>query len=1269
MKNLIKKSVTLALSAVLIASSAAVPAYAKTEKKRAKNYVEGEVIAVLKDNAPAKFQSSSKAASAYGNGVKLTGSYTFSANKGNKLRIASLKSNSLSTEKLLKSLKANSAVKYAFPNYKKKTFSITNDKYSDYQWALENNGQNNGKKGSDIKPQALWKEAVKSDKEPVVAIVDTGIDFEHEDLKDILWENPYGSKLLGKHGYDATGINEDYEPRDDNGHGSHCAGIIAGSGDNKLGISGINKSGVKVMALKFLDGSGYGDTDDEIACFDYISRAVKLGTNVVSINCSYGGEGDEEAKLMYDELFDELGKQGIITCVSAGNEATDIDDTEGEDDDFWGGIYTTPACSESRYCLTVAATNGKDELASFSNYGRAGVDIAAPGTEILSSVSYNCFNPTIYSEKELKELCSYIQKYDSKIKTNDFGYPHKMEVSSADENEYEVADFSCDTSDEFFGKDGKSIAITHEDSGTLLFEMPYTLDEWSEDYSASFMIKCDGYYSGNVYDVPSYYTFDDIIGDDYYDDDFIIYSKKQKISEPLGGDPGYWSHITLSSLDEDDEEEYDYEDEKKSKNVDEDFDDEFESNDRKLVFEIETDSTVYLDDVAISITDPDYDAFGKYDFYNGTSMATPYVTGAVALVRNAYPDASTADVLNIVRNTGKHNEELDAMVGTSSVLSLDKTDELPPFITAAEFSDNGKLIVEGSFRDITSVKVNNKKVTPAETTNTAITLDDNNYNTTKVQIVVKNKYGNDALSTLISNKKPYTLSTETIGSAFDTSNGIMVNAGGEAYYIDSNNSVGVVNYNYLEEHYSYMDSVYQIDFDSIERLKDTVRDYGSAVYLDGKLYIAAKFNVMSSNGEKTIGYESALCSYDIKTGTLTDYGELRDEHLTGASLATYKGEVYLLGGYDYSTAELTQNVYKLTDGKLAKADFTLPEERAYTKFIEYDGKLIGLYGVKYNNEIPQIIVFDGNTWTKSKVELDSEDYDNITTGKGRVYQNYPGNLGFDKNGVFCSGAYCYGLGDTFTYDPVSDTVKSSDYSFNNQTNGPRLLGTTVPGAFVGFNVVIPVEEEEDDFFFWSMSTGYKNSIAANKADEYDINTYSLTLDNGEPEPYNPDDDYPDYPDYPDYYPTAKAKLSATSASLKAGATKKLKVTGASVKSWSSSNKKVATVKNGKVTALKKGTAKITATLKNGKKLTAKIKVTTNPKLSKKTVKVKVGKTVKVKITGKANGVKLKFKNTKLAKVVSKKTAKTLKIRGLKKGSTTLKITVNGKKLKLKVKVH
>lgn len=144
--------------------------------------------------------------------------------------------------------------------------------------------------------------------------------------------------------------------------------------------------------------------------------------------------------------------------------------------------------------------------------------------------------------------------------------------------------------------------------------------------------------------------------------------------------------------------------------------------------------------------------------------------------------------------------------------------------------------------------------------------------------------------------------------------------------------------------------------------------------------------------------------------------------------------------------------------------------------------------------------------------------------------------------------------------------------------------------------------------------------------------------------------------------------------LKAGENEKIKSILRDVKKWKSSDEKIAVVKNGKVTALKKGEVKIIAKYEDGGKGTCKVKVTTSSKLVQngKTVKnltVKKGSTVKVKIKGKAKKIDNKYKSTKIAGITSKKSASNITVQGIKKGNTTLKIKVNGvKTLKLKVKV-
>ncbi len=148
-------------------------------------------------------------------------------------------------------------------------------------------------------------------------------------------------------------------------------------------------------------------------------------------------------------------------------------------------------------------------------------------------------------------------------------------------------------------------------------------------------------------------------------------------------------------------------------------------------------------------------------------------------------------------------------------------------------------------------------------------------------------------------------------------------------------------------------------------------------------------------------------------------------------------------------------------------------------------------------------------------------------------------------------------------------------------------------------------------------------------------------------------------------PDLQAAISHKKLSLKAGKTKKLTVSNGTAKSWKSSDKKVVTVKNGKVTALKKGNAIITATLKNGKKLTAKVKVTSNPKLNKTEKKLKVKSRFTLKVRGRTGKTKFTSNKPKIATVTKKGVVK-----AKKKGTAKITVTTNGGvKLKCKITVR
>jgi subtilisin family serine protease len=263
------------------------------------------------------------------------------------------------------------------------TFSATstpNDpRYGDL-YGLNNTGQSGGTIDADIDAPEAWSVSTGS-RDVIVAVVDTGIDYSHPDLAANMWVNP--GEIAGNgvdddgngfiddvHGYDF--VNNDGDPFDDQGHGTHCAGTIGGVGNNGTGVVGVNWE-VSLMGLKFLSSSGSGSTSDAIQSINYATMMrTRYGQNVRVTSNSWGGGGSSSA--MRQAI--EAGAAGdILFVAAAGNDRSDNDSRP-----------QYPASYTSEAVVSVAATDRNDALASFSNYGATSVDLAAPGVSIVSSV-------------------------------------------------------------------------------------------------------------------------------------------------------------------------------------------------------------------------------------------------------------------------------------------------------------------------------------------------------------------------------------------------------------------------------------------------------------------------------------------------------------------------------------------------------------------------------------------------------------------------------------------------------------------------------------------------------------------------------------------------------------------------------------------------------------------------------------------------------------------------------------------------------------------
>lgn len=249
----------------------------------------------------------------------------------------------------------------------------------DELWGLDNNGQNTGTPDADIDAPEAWN--VRNNAESVVvAVIDTGIDYHHQDLSANMWINkgeiPGDNIDNDNNGYidDVHGINaisDNGDPLDDNGHGTHCAGTVGAAGNNGIGTVGVAWN-VKLMALKFLGASGSGTLAGAIACIDY---AIAHKAHVLSN--SWGGGG------YYQGLYDSIkaaNDAGIVFVAAAGNDNSDND-----------AQPAYPASYDLPNIISVAASDRNDRLAAFSNYGKTSVDLAAPGVDIYSTFPDNTY--------------------------------------------------------------------------------------------------------------------------------------------------------------------------------------------------------------------------------------------------------------------------------------------------------------------------------------------------------------------------------------------------------------------------------------------------------------------------------------------------------------------------------------------------------------------------------------------------------------------------------------------------------------------------------------------------------------------------------------------------------------------------------------------------------------------------------------------------------------------------------------------------------------
>ncbi len=295
-----------------------------------------------------------------------------------------LKSRSKDTYTLIRRLQARPDVEYAEPNYVLHAINTPNDSYMGLLWGMVNNGQTiggqTGTPGADIDATKAWDITTGSTSN-AVGVIDTGIDYTHPDLAPNVWSAPssftvaVGGRSItcaaGTHGFNA--IANTCDPLDDNDHGTHVSGTIGAAGNNGMGVAGVNWTAA-ILAGKFLDKNGSGTTANALNAIEFMIQVKTQfpNVNVRVLSNSWGGGGFSQS------LLDEINKaaqNGMLFVAAAGNSGTNNDLTP-----------SYPASYAASNVVSVAATDNRDALASFSNYGATSVDLGAPGVYIASTV-------------------------------------------------------------------------------------------------------------------------------------------------------------------------------------------------------------------------------------------------------------------------------------------------------------------------------------------------------------------------------------------------------------------------------------------------------------------------------------------------------------------------------------------------------------------------------------------------------------------------------------------------------------------------------------------------------------------------------------------------------------------------------------------------------------------------------------------------------------------------------------------------------------------
>ncbi|MEG0376845.1 MAG: S8 family serine peptidase [Eubacterium sp.] len=917
------------------------------------------------------------------------------------------------TTALIEALQENPAVEYAEPNYIMTAYGAEGTTPTDpyytkkAQWGLKNRMNEAGTAipSYDANVASAWDQAagtVSPDKkgEPVVAVVDSGVDYTHPDLKDRMWSEGKNIPELtamggGAHGYNTCAQEPSDDPMDvDSGHGTHCAGVIGAQWNDEGGAGVSSNPDLKIMAVRFLsDTPGHGTMDGAIKGFAYIQKAMEKDVNVVAVSNSWGPSNYNGLQLRsISTAANVLGEKGAAVLFAAGNSGTNND-------------ANTSSGMSSPYVVTVGALESEGHPASFSCYGQRTVDVFAPGTYILGPTS-TFENPAMGMPNQY--LPQLMQPEESLYYEDFEDADSSITLKLLDQNGEEVKGVEQVSTPGYASEKGLGIPLK---------EIPM-----DEGFYIEMTMKSDALKTMEIKDNESLYFALQGGGEELqYGSYFLIQYKDKadgswKILETTkkSGEKHVPAHLMLD----------DYRWNQSSQELlENDF---LEGNDGTVTLRLAP--VTKRKGTAEDVFRIDNIGFGKstipYYYASGTSMATPMVSGIAALL-GTKADAEgnrlydTKEVIarikgGVNREGAASNGLADKSVsqGTIDAAAAFDDDQVVPVLNDLTVSGTAATLKGYFFGEKGTITIGDKEAEVTNWTEDEITLalpaDVEGLQEVKVTTSA-GRYGRNFFKITPDTigytplKAPNFKYGDTWGYDLTSADAIPINiaaAGNNIIY------QGII----IDTMEPFME-IYDIDKGTWSKFSDKLgvdlKDVGDIRYMTGgatKIYMAC----VDKQSKWFLGVYDTVKETFTKTPTEINGTE---------SLVVYKEQLLAVGGMDDSGSFLkTVKIVDPDTGKVMGSLPELPEGRNGVEVFAIGDTLILYGGVDKAKLCTDTMTFDGTGWTMNEATF-TIDMDPMQTkstaiapvNKGLIAVGPVKNLGQDT------------MVDTWSFDKASDT--------------------------------------------------------------------------------------------------------------------------------------------------------------------------------------------------------------------------------------------------------